>query len=104
MNTTPPHEGPSIRALTHLRARIEEADRELVELLARRCRLAEAIGARKREEGLPLADPAREARVVRCAAVEARSRGLDEEGVRQILWSVIGLARQVQDRNPENTP
>ena len=103
MKTPPSYEPASTPSLTHLRARIEAADRELVELLARRCHLAQAIGARKREEGLPLTDPAREARVVRYAATEARARGLDEEGVRQILWCVIGLARRVQDRSSENT-
>ncbi len=82
--------------IAQLRSRIEEMDRELVQLLARRCQLAQAVGEQKRSNGLPMVDPAREASVVRSAAASARSQGLDAEGVRQILWCVIGLARQAQ--------
>jgi chorismate mutase len=41
---------------------------------------------------LPL-DPSREAEVVRRACGVARAEGIPEEGVRQIIWSVIDYCR-----------
>jgi len=95
-----PGAGPG--ALHVLREQIEEVDRELIDLISRRCQLARATGVEKCSAGLPLEDPAREARVVRLGASLARDRGLDEEGVRQILWCLIGLARRTQ--KVEDTP
>jgi chorismate mutase len=95
-----PGSGPG--SLPLLRKQIEEVDRELIDLISRRCQLARATGVEKSSAGLPLEDPAREARVVRLGASLARDRGLDEEGVRQILWCLIGLARRTQ--KAETTP
>lgn len=92
----PEKAGAGPAALLALREEIDEVDRELIDLISRRCQLARATGVEKCSAGLPLEDPAREARVVRLGASLARDRGLDEEGVRQILWCLIGLARRTQ--------
>jgi chorismate mutase len=105
MDTQP--EGPRRTCAPHgelpeLRREIEALDRQLMELIASRCRLARAAGERKRAAALPVADPAQEALVVRRAAVRARQADIDEEGVRQLFWCVIGLSRKVQEiRTPE---
>jgi prephenate dehydrogenase len=82
--------------LTRLRRELQRIDREIVDLLARRVQVARAAGAVKRSAGLPLVDLAREAAVVRQAATLASERGLDEESVRHVFWSLIELARGAQ--------
>ena len=83
-------------ALESLRARIERTDDALLVLLQRRMRLARAIGGAKLEAGLPVLDPAREARVVRRAATRARELGMPSEEVRSLFWSIIALCRSEQ--------
>ena len=82
--------------LRSLRARIAAADEALVDLLADRLALARAIGEVKRELGLPVLDPAREAEVVRRAAERARDRGVDPELVRDVVWRIMAQARGAQ--------
>ena len=83
--------------LESLRAEIVEADRQLVDLIARRLRAARQIGTLKDSLGLPVMDPAREAEVVRRAAAGARERGADPELVRSVLWQIIEHARRAQE-------
>jgi chorismate mutase len=71
-------------------------DREIVELLAERVQLALQVGRAKREAGLPLLDPAREAAVVRRAGGLARDAGVSDEDVREIFWHVIAMSRRAQ--------
>jgi chorismate mutase len=83
-------------ALAELREEIEDIDRTLVALIARRVRAARDVGRAKRDSRLPILDPAREAAVVRRAVELARSYHLDEEDVREIFWHIIGLSRRAQ--------
>ena len=82
--------------LAEIRNEIEGVDRMLIDLIARRVRLARRIGAVKRAAGLPTLDPPREAAVVRRAGALAREAGLDDEDVRYIFWHLIGLSRRMQ--------
>lgn len=79
--------------LTSLRERIDQVDNYLVTALAARLRLAEQIGTLKRNTGMLPLDPSREAEVVRRACEVARAERIPEEGVRQIIWSVIDYCR-----------
>jgi monofunctional chorismate mutase len=100
MKTEP--ERPSASAhteLARLREEIERIDRTLIELIARRVRLAREVGAAKRTAGLPTLDPAREAAVIRQAAVLGREAKLVDDDVRQIFWHIIGLSRRAQLEN-----
>ena len=54
------------------------------------------IGEVKRELGLPVLDPAREAAVVRRAGSLAREAGLPDEDVRYLFWHLVGLCRRAQ--------
>lgn len=93
MTDTPrPDEG-----LDELRARIVAIDEALVDLVGERLHLVLEIGRRKAELGRPVLDPRREAEVVRHAAELARSRGIDEEMVRDVIWRVISAARDAQE-------
>ena len=85
--------------LLRLREEIERVDRALIELIATRVRLAREVGATKRSEGLPTLDPAREAAVIRRAAVLAREANLADDDVRKIFWHLVGLSRRAQLEN-----
>jgi prephenate dehydratase len=78
-------------ALAEVRRGIDDVDAALVRLLARRRALAREAQARRTTVGLPLRDPAREARVLRRAVELGREHGLPDEAVRQVFWSVVGL-------------
>ena len=86
----------ALDALGKCRHEIEQIDRELVALLAKRVAVSREIGAMKKVAGLPTLDPAREAEVIRRAAGLAREAGVNDEKVRDIFWHVIGLSRAVQ--------
>lgn len=83
-------------ALEVLRARIEKTDDAILGLLKQRMGLARAIGVTKAASGLPVLDPAREARVVRRAAARAGELGMPAEEVRSLFWSIIALCRSEQ--------
>lgn len=82
--------------LETVRSEIEEIDRELVRLIARRVALGRVVGKAKRAAGMAILDPAREAAVVRRAGALAREAGLDDDDVRYIFWHLIGLSRRAQ--------
>ncbi len=90
--------------LERLRERIIALDEELVRLIGERRDLALRIGELKAGLGLPVLDPAREARVVRRAAERARALGVDEEMARDVLWRIISSARAVQEARPAGWP
>jgi chorismate mutase len=78
------------------RERIGAIDHELVRLMAERVALAREIGRSKRNVGAATLDPGQEAAVVRRAVERARSWGLSEEPVREILWTLVGMCRAAQ--------
>lgn len=82
--------------LESLRVQIEQIDRDIVGLIARRVALGRAVGEAKRSLGATILDPAREAAVVRRAGTLARDAGLADEDVRDIFWHVIALSRRAQ--------
>lgn len=85
-------------ALARLREEIMDCDKDLVGVISRRRTLVQAIGTLKRQLGLPITDPPREAAVVRRAAEMARAAGVDEELVRDLIWKIIAWAREEQAR------
>lgn len=93
--TSQPEADP-IRRLEEVRTEIERIDRALVTLIADRVSLGRKVGAAKRQAGLPVLDPVREAAVVRRAGALAREAGLEDEDVRYIFWHLIGLSRRAQ--------
>jgi chorismate mutase len=75
--------------LDRLRASIDNLDAALVHLLAERFKCTQAVGVLKAENGLPPADPEREAEQIarlRRLALEAR---LDPEFAEKLLTFVI---------------
>ena len=83
--------------LDQLRVAIEALDTQLVRLMEERRALVIEVGRIKKDLGLPVMDPTREAAVVRRAATLARDQGGDEELVRDVLWRIIASARDEQE-------
>jgi chorismate mutase len=78
-----------------LRREIDIIDEQLVRLLNERAKCALAIGREKKEEGLELYQPAREAEVL--AHVERVNRGpLDDGAVKRLFERVIDEARRLE--------
>jgi len=77
------------------RKEIDSIDERLVELLNARSRCAIEIGRIKRESGLPVYSPAREAQVIE--NVIGASRGpLEPDAVRRLFERIIDEARRLE--------
>lgn len=94
----------SREALERVRARIAEVDERLIRMIGERRGLVLEVGRLKAALGLPVLDPAQEARVVRSAAVRARELGVDEEATRDVIWRIIASARAIQEGRPAGWP
>ncbi|PSP79563.1 chorismate mutase [Halobacteriales archaeon QS_1_68_20] len=82
--------------LSELRAEIEDIDRELVELIARRTYVAETIAAVKAEEGLPTVDEQQEQAVMDRAGENAERFDVDANLVKAIFRLLIELNKVEQ--------
>ncbi|MFB6138042.1 MAG: chorismate mutase [Halobacteriaceae archaeon] len=92
MTDTPPDE----MDLDELRAEIEEIDRELVELIARRTYVADTIASVKAERDLPTTDEDQEQRVMDRAGRNARRFDVDANLVKAIFRLLIELNKVEQ--------
>jgi chorismate mutase len=85
-------------SLQSLREEIDRLDEVLVRLLDRRARCAYAIGRIKREQGLPIYEPQREATVVaRAKELNTRLGGpLDDAAIGRLYERIMDEARRIQ--------
>ena len=105
MSTDPESTEPAQKRLEELRDRIIAVDDEIIRLIGERRDLALEIGQVKESLGLPILDPAREARVVRRVAERSRALGVDEELTRDVIWRIISSARRTQgERGGSSAP
>src|ERR1700733_2219186 len=85
----------AVRLLRESRAKIDELDRQLVELLNRRTRIVEDIGRAKEASGLPIYEPNREEDVFR--NVLSHNQGpLTSEALRGVYERIIDEMRSLQ--------
>nr|WP_217639095.1 chorismate mutase [Haloarchaeobius iranensis] len=82
--------------LDELRAEIEEIDRDLVELIARRTYVADTIAEVKAEEGLPTTDEQQEQAVMDRAGANAERFEVDANLVKAIFRLLIELNKVEQ--------
>jgi chorismate mutase len=82
--------------LDELRSEIEEIDRDIVELIARRTYVAETIAQVKAEEGLPTTDEAQEQQVMDRAGRNAEHFDVDANLVKAIFRLLIELNKVEQ--------
>jgi prephenate dehydrogenase len=97
---TPRMELPALETglpeLKETREHIDQLDRELVELLARRAELARRAIRAKAQAGQPVPDPAREDEVIATRRAWASELGLDPDGVESIFRAVLRFSRRAQ--------
>ena len=82
--------------LRETRELIDDLDRDLVDLLARRAQLARRAGRAKTMTGQPMRDPERERELLETRRAWAQRHGLESEGVVAVFASILDLSRSVQ--------
>ncbi|MDX2178868.1 MAG: chorismate mutase [Bryobacteraceae bacterium] len=88
------------RALARYRTQIDKIDRDLLGLLNRRGRIAQKIGAVKREHSLAIVEPAREQQVV-ANLIAANSGPLANDAIERIFLGVMIEMRNLQRKEDE---
>lgn len=83
-------------SLDELREEIEEIDRDLVELIARRTYVADTIAEVKNERDLPTTDEGQEQRVMDRAGANAEQFEVDSNLVKAIFRLLIELNKVEQ--------
>ena len=93
-------------SLESLRDEIDRIDEVVVRLLDRRARCAYAIGRIKREQGLPIYEPQREATVIaRVKALNIALGGpLDEHAIARLYERIMDEARRIQRIEAKHEP
>jgi len=86
-------------SLAELREEIEEIDRELVELIARRTYVAGTVAQVKEERNLPTTDESQEDRVMERAGENAEAFDVDANLVKAIFRLLIELNKVEQREN-----
>ncbi len=87
---------PEEMSLSELRREIEEIDREIVELIARRTYVAETVADVKAERDLPTTDEDQEQRVMDRAGENAEQFDVDANLVKAIFRLLIELNKVEQ--------
>ena len=90
---------PEEMTLDELRAEIEEIDRDIVELIARRTYVADTVAAVKAERDLPTTDEGQEERVMDRAGENAERFDVDANLVKAIFRLLIELNKVEQRHN-----
>ena len=94
--TTSDDEDPS---LDELRGEIEDIDREIVELIARRTYVADSVAQVKAEQDLPTTDENQEERVMERAGRNAEQFDVDSNLVKAVFRLLIELNKVEQREN-----
>lgn len=84
--------------LDDLRASIDNIDAALVHLLAERFKITKAVGAHKKDVGLPPADPGREQEQIARLRELAVAAGLDPTFSEQLLRFIVDEVIRDYDR------
>jgi chorismate mutase len=90
---------PEDMSLDELRTEIEDIDREIVELVARRTYVADTIADVKADRGLPTTDESQEERVMERAAENAERFEVDANLVKAVFRLLIELNKAEQRRS-----
>lgn len=84
--------------LDSLRASIDNIDAALVHLLAERFKVTKAVGAHKKQAGLPPADPGREQEQIARLRDLAETAGLDPSFFERLLRFIVDEVIRDYDR------
>lgn len=83
-------------SLEDLRKKIDDADKQIVRLIAERIRVAGEIGDIKKEQGKQIEDSAREQVVLQHITEIAGQEGLNPDDVSRIYRQIISMAKSVE--------
>jgi len=83
-------------SLEESRRKIDEADAQIVKLIAERIRQAQEIGKEKLKNGRPVTDVAREERVLAHVRELARQENISEVDVETVYREIFEMAKHVQ--------
>ncbi len=83
-------------SLEDMRRKIDEADAQIVRLIAERMRIAEQIGDEKKKQGKQIGDNERERRVMEHVRKIAQQEKINPEDVESIYQQIITISRSVQ--------
>jgi chorismate mutase/prephenate dehydratase len=83
-------------SLEEYRKKIDEADTQIVGLIAERIRQAQEIGREKQKNGKQIVDTAREERVLDHVRSIARNANISEKEIENIYRQIIGMSKSVQ--------
>jgi len=92
----PAQNNQELEQLNCLRDQIDELDHQLVELLARRQEVVEAVVAFKKERQLAVYHPAREADMIDARRQHGRAVGLDADYLEEIFRNIMRYSRSTQ--------
>jgi prephenate dehydrogenase len=99
-----PDLGSRAPELRETRDLIDDVDRELLRLLARRSQLSRRAGRVKARAGEPIRDANREVALLGDRRRWAAEEGLDPAAVHDLFEAVLKLSREVQRRDPARAP
>ncbi|MEA5444457.1 chorismate mutase [Gammaproteobacteria bacterium AB-CW1] len=85
--------------LSRSRKAIDEIDREILQLLARRTEIVSDLAVYKQALGLPVRVPERELEKTSGFRQQAAALGLDRDWAEQFLRMIMGASRQLQSRH-----
>ena len=91
-----PQATANIPNLAAERELIDEVDRELLQLLARRNRIALRAGQAKAAQGKPVRDPGREQALLQTRREWAAEQGLEPDDTRALFEWIMGQSRRLQ--------
>lgn len=92
---------PEGMSLDELREEIEEIDRDIVELIARRTYVADTIADVKQERDLPTTDESQEQRVMDRAGENAERFDVDSNLVKAVFRLLIELNKIEQNQHAQ---
>jgi chorismate mutase/prephenate dehydratase len=99
-----PNPTDNLDPLDPVRKEIDDADRQLIQILARRFDAVRRVGDVKRAEKGPLLDSERERRVQSSWVQDAESLGLSAPFARRILKEILNHSRRLQESLIEDRP
>lgn len=85
------------RRVERWRAAIDFCDDSILTILDQRVEVAQLIGSRKRELGLPIRDAAREEAVLGRLVERSKGGALDERAVRAIFGTILEETRRLEE-------
>ncbi|MGH9416101.1 MAG: chorismate mutase [Terriglobales bacterium] len=90
-----------MKEIADWRRAIDRLDRQMVKLLSRRARCAQALSELKQRQGRPVAEPRREAAVLTNTA-RANPGPLSPAALRRIYRQIIAECRELQRHRPKS--